>query len=33
VLALLNRFLTADFDAPLMWVLIVVSWLWGMIVT
>jgi hypothetical protein len=33
VLALLNRFLTADFDAPLLWVLIVMSWLLGMIVT
>jgi hypothetical protein len=29
---LLTRFLTADFDAPLMWVLLVSSWLLGVVV-
>jgi hypothetical protein len=29
---LLTRFLTADFDAPLMWVLLVSSWLLGIVV-
>jgi hypothetical protein len=29
---LLTQFLTADFDAPLMWVLLVSSWLLGIVV-
>ena len=29
---LLVRFLTPDFDAPLMWVLLVSSWLLGIVV-
>jgi hypothetical protein len=29
---LLTRFLTADFDAPLLWVLLVSSWLLGIVV-
>jgi hypothetical protein len=29
---LLTRFFTADFDAPLMWVLLVSSWLLGVVV-
>jgi heme A synthase len=33
VLALLDRFLTADFDAPLLWVLMVSSWLLGIVFT
>jgi hypothetical protein len=33
VLPLLDRYLTADFDAPLMWILVVSSWLLGIAVT
>ena len=33
VLPLLDRFLTADVDAPLMWVLLVSSWMLGIVVT
>jgi hypothetical protein len=29
----LNRLLTADYDAPLMWVLLVTSWMLGIVVT
>jgi predicted membrane protein len=32
VLPLLDRFLTAEFDAPLMWVLMVSSWLLGIVI-